>query len=85
VVLHVRDAGMRSGLPSNLLWGFQRFGFEKLFRAEGFSDLGQGLVLRMVKSSSETPLWSNSRFDGPMDQWDVQVTTCRRVSGVCSL
>jgi len=38
--------------PSNLPRGFQRFGFEKLFRAVGFSDLGYGLVLLMVKSSA---------------------------------
>jgi len=31
--------------------GFQRFGFENHYRAGSFSDLGLGLVVRMVKSS----------------------------------
>jgi len=41
-----------SGHPSNLPRGFQRFEFQKLFRADFFfSDLGQGLGLLMVKRS----------------------------------
>jgi len=38
-------------LPSNLPRGFQRVGFENHFRAGGFSDIGYGLGLLMVKSS----------------------------------
>jgi len=37
--------------PSNISSELQRFGFENHFRAGGFSDLGSGLGLRMIKSS----------------------------------
>jgi len=36
----VTDGLVTTGEPSNLPKGFQRFGFEKLFQAGGFSDLG---------------------------------------------
>jgi len=48
---------------------YQRFGFDNHLRARGFSDLGRGLGLLMVKSSPEVN--PNPRFGPIMNSSDV--------------